>query len=146
MNPIKRIFCKDAQNDPESQMTAERDPNISKLCGVINRLTGCRTSSSCPQHYFADDEETAPTEEVRGRFAYITVVCTNTSSLAVLVDAFTASPYKWKLILPKRHSTSIKLEPNEIRVIFQYAFDNTSGRDKEFDRLSKVIGEYVLAN
>ena len=141
MNPIKRIFCSAPPKSNDSSK-AELDPNIAKICSVINKLKGCRTSSSCPQHFFPDDESEAPTESI-GRHAYITVICNQTQSLAVLIDAFTTSPYRWKFIIPKRHHPNAKLECDEIRIIFQYSFDNPAGRNKEFDRLSKCIGEYV---
>lgn len=116
----------------------EKDP-ISSLCDVINKFPGCRTISSSSQYYFPDEETESNADGSSGKHTYVTIVFSNTKSMATIIDTFQDSPYKWKIIFPKRSTQVHPLENNELRIIFQTSFDNRAGRDREFTRVIKCF-------
>ena len=146
MKELIKIFCSSVNRPKEDTAVQEEiDPEIAPLCTAINSLKGCKTTSSCSQHYFSDEENSGPADFSNGgRQVYVSVVFEDIESMGIVIDAFFSSPYRWKVITTRRHGRDYDLESNQVRQIFQYMFDNKRGRDKEFSRIISYIKSRVV--
>lgn len=146
MKDLIKIFHSSEEQPKENiDKKEEIDPEIAPLCNSINSLKGCQTTSSCSQYYFSDEENSGPDNcSSGGRQVYVSVMFENIESMGIVIDAFFSSPYRWKVITMRRHGRDYDLKPNQIRMIFQYMFDNKCGRDKEFARIIAYINSRVV--
>ena len=125
MKELIKIFCSSVNRTKEDTAVQEEiDPEIAPLCTAINSLKGCKTTSSCSQHYFSDEENSGPADFSNGgRQVYVSVVFENIESMGIIIDAFFILLQKEGVSQRDGHD-EIMISNQSIRQIFQYMFHN----------------------